>query len=35
MSSSTTLEELEAVVLPEFDDPNIDKEEAIAGVLGE
>ena len=33
--SSTTLEELEAVALPEFDDPNIDKDEAIAGVLGE
>lgn len=34
-TSSTTLEELEAVALPEFDDPNIDKDEAIAGVLGE
>ena len=29
------LEELEAVALPEFDDPNIDKDEAIVGVLGE
>lgn len=27
------LKELEAVALPEFDDPNIDKDEAIAGVL--
>ena len=28
-------EELEAIALPEFDDPNIDKDAAIAGVLGE
>lgn len=34
-TSSTMLEELEAVALPEFDDPNIDKDEAIVGVLGE
>lgn len=27
-------EDAEAVAIPEFDDPNIDKEAAIAGVLG-
>jgi hypothetical protein len=25
---------LEAIVLPEFDDPNIDEDAAIAGILG-
>lgn len=33
-SFSDGLVEAEAVALPEFDDPNIDKTEAVAGVLG-
>jgi hypothetical protein len=30
----TEVDALEADVLPEFDDPNLDKETAIAGILG-
>lgn len=29
-----TTEELEALALPDFDDPNIDKDAALQGILG-
>lgn len=32
---SLLLDDVEAIALPEFDDPNIDKDAAIAGILGE
>ena len=31
---TTEIADVAALALPEFDDPNIDKDEAIAGVLG-
>lgn len=32
--TSNSTADLEAIALPDFDDPNIDKEAAIAGILG-
>jgi hypothetical protein len=32
--TSNSTADLEAIALPDFDDPNIDKDAAIAGVLG-
>jgi hypothetical protein len=34
LGSFETPAEVEAITLPDFDDPNIDKDEALAGVLG-
>lgn len=34
-SLSLTTEEIEAIAVPDFDDPNLDKDAAIQGVLGQ